>query len=273
MGRETTASNPSMATAGFHLSLQQEWTWSQHERGVPQSAQCVLRITGTLDRGRLEQALGSVVARNEILRTRFRRQTGIKLPFQVILDDNSFQFQSLEAGESHFSRVADEQRATTVNLEQDPPLRAVLVRSGAQLHYLVLTLPALSADAASLRNLSSELSTAYGNSGGDSDVMQYADLVEWQNQLLASEETKAGRDFWRTVCRNLDFSTLQSAALPLERKVDAPFRPACLRLPASGFDAAISSATTALKASDHDLLLAAWAALLVKLTGQPSLTL
>ena len=45
--------------------------------------------------------------------------------------------------------------------------------------------------------------------------MQYADVVEWQNELLESEDTKAGRDFWRDYFRKIDFTPL-SRSLPFE---------------------------------------------------------
>jgi hypothetical protein len=65
-------------------------------------------------------------------------------------------------------------------------------------------LPAFCADSATLRNFFDELAAEYGT-GQDTEVMQYADLVEWQNELLASDETKPGRDYWREVCRKIDF--------------------------------------------------------------------
>jgi hypothetical protein len=44
--------------------------------------------------------------------------------------------------------------------------------------------------------------------------------------LLASEETKTGRHYWRDYGRNLDFSSLDSALSGFERKSAAEFFPA-----------------------------------------------
>ena len=49
-------------------------------------------------------------------------------------------------------------------------------------------------------------------------------FVEWQNELLASDETKPGREFWRDLCRTIDFAALKLVALPLE-KHDGDFSP------------------------------------------------
>src|SRR5262249_40429563 len=61
------------------------------------------------------------------------------------------------------------------------------------------------ADSMSLRNLVVELSRSYAASarGGelDGDPPQYADLAEWQNELIEAEETRAGREYWSS--RNL----------------------------------------------------------------------
>src|SRR5439155_10090704 len=87
-------------------------------------------------------------------------------------------------------------------------------------HILLVNLPALCADARSLQNLVAEIGHAYAAAGQSNDVgdevMQYADVVEWQNELLESEDTKAGRDFGRDYFRKIDFTAL-SRLLPFER--------------------------------------------------------
>src|SRR5262252_9701810 len=85
-------SNPTVA--GFRLSVQQNRTWSQ-QIGHPPSlwAECELALEGPLDPARLKDSIREVVARHEILRTVFHRQTGVKVPFQVILENPSFAWQ------------------------------------------------------------------------------------------------------------------------------------------------------------------------------------
>src|SRR5215469_9126615 len=86
------SSNPTMASAAFRLSSQQERAWGEHERGTPQVAQAIIGIEGALEVARLKTALQSVVAKYEILRTVLRRQSGVKLPFQVIQEEAAFTF-------------------------------------------------------------------------------------------------------------------------------------------------------------------------------------
>src|SRR5213079_2442376 len=105
-----------------------------------------------------------------------------------------------------------------------------------------------------------------------SDAMQYADLVEWQNELLASDETKPGREFWRDNCRNIDFAALKSLALPLEKHAET-FTPEFVEFPVSEVASPLESLASRLSVSQEDILLAAWNALLFRLTGQPDLTI
>jgi amino acid adenylation domain-containing protein len=99
--------------------------------------------------------------------------------------------------------------------------------------------------------------------------MQYADLVEWQNELLASEETRAGREFWRDGCRAIDFGSLNSIALPLERKSEAGFELGSVSLERP---AGLEASASTLKTSVENVLLAAWNALLFRVAGQAELT-
>src|SRR4051794_18012448 len=90
-------SNPTLATAAFRLSSQQERMWLGHERGLQEFAQCVIRIVGPLDVKRLKGFVQSSVEKYEILRTVLRRQTGVKLPFQVIRDEPVFSWAEASA--------------------------------------------------------------------------------------------------------------------------------------------------------------------------------
>jgi amino acid adenylation domain-containing protein len=259
------SSNPLLATAAFRLSSQQERAWSQHERGLVQFAQCIVRLDGPLDIAKLQEVLRQVVLKHEILRTVLRRQSGIKLPFQVIQEEAAF----------HLEKWADQNAEELLRKEReilasgDQPLRALLATSGPESHTLILTLPVFCADSSTLKTLCREIAAVYsGESGDSSEAMQYADLVEWQNELLASEETKAGRDFWRECCRSIDFASLDLASLPLEKELEAPFTFGCITATLSGLSQQISSLSGALKVSEQAILLSAWNALLSRITEQ-----
>src|SRR5437867_12691647 len=119
------SSNPTLASAAFKLSSQQERAWLQHESGAPQFAQCVIELGGEINVEKLKPALQELIAKYEILRTVFRRQTGLKLPFQVIQEDPKFRFEHVSVGDIELLFSRD--RESPWELETGPSVRALLV--------------------------------------------------------------------------------------------------------------------------------------------------
>src|SRR5690349_13192876 len=73
---------------GFWLSPQQKLAWklaSDVLHGEPR-ALCRISIHGEVDADRMRAAVKQIVSRHESLRTVFRRQPGMKVPFQVVLE-------------------------------------------------------------------------------------------------------------------------------------------------------------------------------------------
>jgi len=109
------SSNPSMATAAFRLSLQQERVWLQHDRGAQTFAQCAIRLDGDLEVAVLQMALREIVSRYEILRTVLRKQTGIKLPFQVIQETADFRFEQTSGQHRGIEELLRKERESLSN--------------------------------------------------------------------------------------------------------------------------------------------------------------
>jgi len=272
------------------LSPQQERLWTQAGAEAAEfRSQCAVRIEGALDAERLRAALASLVARYEILRTVFPHQAGMKVPFQVILDPDALQGNALlwrsvslsgqGNGGGTSPSVAELQRselAAPLDLEHGPVLHAALERVTDTRHILVLTLPSGCSDSRSLANFVAELERAYADGKRESEeVLQYADVVEWQYELLEGEDTKAGRDFWREHVRGMDLNTAASMALPLEvTNAGDGFR---LGIHKVEIDGTIAAKVTALGntcgGSVSDVVLAAWQCFLQRATGRTDITL
>ncbi|MDB6100278.1 MAG: amino acid adenylation domain protein, partial [Gammaproteobacteria bacterium] len=260
------------SVAGFKLSVQQERAWRQQDRSSMFAA-CVLRLEGPLDETRLRAALQDVIRRHEILRTVFHQQASVEVPFQVIDKAAVAHWHSIEALGSTEELLR--QCAAGFDLQRGPVVRAILCRVATNQYTLILQAPALIADAVSLRILVAELGGSYAGASGDSatDPLQYADFVEWQNELLVSDDTRAGRDYWRDYCRTLDGGA--SAVLPLESGTEgARFQPAEVAAALGPTEVSRLEAMSRRRSvAVPELFAACWNLLLSRLTGQPEITL
>ncbi|AUY53108.1 hypothetical protein EH183_34115 [Streptomyces sp. CB01881] len=229
------------AIEGYRLSTQQRHIWGLLAAGRPESyaAWCAVRVQEPCDPRQLRAALERLAARHEILRTVFRRPAGVEVPLQVISDDRT------EVGfETHDLRElpADEQRkryaelreawpARPVDLEHGPALSAALVLMTGKpgdTAQLLLRLPAVCADEASLRVLVGELAQdGEPDDEPDDGPLQYADFAQWQNDLLTAEEFGLEREYWL----GQDPAGLVGPELPFSghSAEKALFRPAVLR--------------------------------------------
>ncbi|MEP0886040.1 amino acid adenylation domain-containing protein, partial [Trichocoleus sp. ST-U3] len=226
---------------GYRLSAQQKHLWSlqQFDSTLPYRAQCALLIQGNLDPKRLELALQNVVNRHEILRTTFRCLPGMTIPLQVISDSStlSIHYHELRNLDTHEQEVKSEALFNEVlklplALEDGISLYASLVILSPLKHYLILGLSALCADTATLLNLVNEVINSYAanyeNGQLSDELTQYVDIAEWQNELLESEDTKTGVEFWQ----RQNFDAAFCLRLPFENKLDEiiDFQPNSLNL-------------------------------------------
>lgn len=266
--------------SGFQLAPQQQRLWLLQQNSPAYCTQCALLLEGNLRPEALRAALQQVVNRHEILRTHFRCLPGMKLPVMVIVEHAapSWCEIDLSAGnsQSQANKIEDlfqETRRQPFDFEQGPLLRLSLLRLSASKHVLLIGLPALCADAWTLKNLVQEISHFYAASlqGKDEDlsdaVVQYIQFAEWQNQLLAEADAQVGKEYWR----QQDLASLASLRLPFEHKAheEAGFEPDYVTW------AIAPDPTTKLEALAQKLdipvsvfLLACWQVLIGRLTGQ-----
>src|SRR5687768_2530001 len=204
------------STDGFRLSPQQRRLWlvQQADPSPAYTARLTIRVVGDLETSVLEAALRSLVARHEILRTDFHCMPGVRIPVQVI-GTGDFQIEEADLG-----HVSAEQREELLAAWPDEvrAFRARLVRLGEGEGMLQVCVPGLCSDAAGLASLFAEIVRGYetclrGEEPGG-EPLQYADLAEWQNDLLESSETELGREHWRRVWREPQTSGGPSGAKP-----------------------------------------------------------
>src|SRR4051812_8821090 len=119
---------PDNTIAGFRLSAQQERAWTHQQGASNFCAHASVLIEGPLNASGLQNALRSLVQRHEILRTVFHRQAGLKLPFQVILDDGDILWQTADfqaADQAAQQKRMAEFLTPAFDFEKGPLLRAL----------------------------------------------------------------------------------------------------------------------------------------------------
>ncbi len=255
---------------GFQLSAQQKRVWHLQENGQPLAAQVALGLEGPLDADRLRGALEKVVERHEILRTGFLRPAGMKFALQVVHGDAKPKWEQVDlrsvAPAELEARLGPVLAAAKLDLGTESGMvHAFLAILPANHNILVLTLPALCADAATLKNLVSELVQFYGGEEATgADPLQYADYSEWQNELQQKddEESNGSREYWA----GYKAAQIPALNLPFVRKAEtkSEFRPETVPL---GLEPAVASYLQS-SANAADFLLSCWQAFLWRLTGQ-----
>jgi amino acid adenylation domain-containing protein len=195
---------------GFRLSPQQKHLWllQQSESTAPYCVHCAVLITGKLKIAMLKIALQNVVNQYEILRTTFSCLPGMEIPLQVIADNYDISLSELNLSncswqeqEIQIESLLTEIVGLPFNLENNPPLQAYIVTLSPEKHIFILNLSALIADSATLKYLINLIIDSYSACLQGLDIsnepMQYADIAEWQNELLESAESKLGKEYWR----------------------------------------------------------------------------
>lgn len=266
---------------GFVLSPQQKALWALEQSGGLSCVQVSVSIQGPLQEERLQQAIQTIMARHEILRTTFHCPAGLRFPLQVITEQGRPALRRIEPGggergperEALIARVEREDRCTPFAFSAGPLVRVSWLVQSATEHLLILTLPALCADACSLRQLVREIGQAsapgLSAEAEEEEPLQYADYAAWQEEILCGEDAATGRAYWQTLA-----AEQLAPVLPLEGRPSARGG-CCDHMQSAPLDAAIWAQVRDLSqrsgVSTTACLLAAWQAFLWRHGGPEEL--
>ena len=236
-----------------------------------------VRLKGPLDRVALRRALDRLVWRHAPLRTTFQVVDGE--PVQRIADAESG-FALVEHDvrahadvEGELRRLVETEASTAFDLERGPLIRGRLVVLAKDEHALLITIHHLVSDGWSMGTLVAELNKLYGSfRRGESDSLpalpvQYADYAIWQRDWLKGGVAKRQAAYWK--------ANLNGAPALLALPTDRP-RPPQQDFAGASFEMALDqNLTRRLKVLSqrhgvtlYTTLLAGWAALLARLSGQ-----
>jgi amino acid adenylation domain-containing protein/non-ribosomal peptide synthase protein (TIGR01720 family) len=195
-------------TEGFRLSPQQEHLWQiqQFNKNSPYRVQTAVLIEGNLNTHAFKVALQNIAARHEIIRTNFHCLPGMTLPVQIVNDCNiiwkEWDLSNLNSQEQEakIALLFQEINRLPFDFEKGQLLYTSLVKLSPEEQIFLVSLPAMCADSTTIKNLLQELSSVYAaclkNEQLSDEPLQYADIAAWQHELLETEETEIGKQYW-----------------------------------------------------------------------------
>ncbi|MCU1758285.1 non-ribosomal peptide synthetase [Pseudomonas sp. 14P_8.1_Bac3] len=189
-------------------SQQRMWfLWQMEPDSPAYNVGGMARLRGVLDVGRFETALQALIMRHETLRTTFPSVDGVAQQrvhpeTGMRMDWKDFSALVAELREQRVQALADSEAHQPFDLETGPLLRACLVKTAEQEHYLVLTLHHIVTEGWAMDIFARELSALYEAFVDDRESplaplpVQYLDYSVWQRQWLESGERQRQLDYW-----------------------------------------------------------------------------
>jgi amino acid adenylation domain-containing protein len=274
---KTIPRRPGGSPAPLSLEQQRLWFFDQLEPGSPlYNMPIASRLRGSLQPQALQQAMNTVVARHEALRTRFVGQE----PAQTIDPPSSVPMLAIDLREfpaakreAEARRILEAEAKRPFDLARDLMVRSVLVRMDEQEWVFLVLMHHIASDDWSWRVFCREVAASYdaiiSNRNADlpEPAIQYGDFSVWQKDWLRGDVLQKHLAYWR--------KQLDGAPPVLELPADHPrpasqsFRGACewLKLPP-----VLGEKLNVLGQSGgftpYMILLAAFQALIHRYTGQ-----
>jgi hypothetical protein len=251
--------------------------WRLAPDSEPFNEVVLLRLTGLLNLIALTEALGGVIRRHEILRTRFIEVDGAPGQYpsaeaNVDLSVTDLTLVAAQHREAIGQRHCREQMSRPFDLEQLPLVRAnVMVLSPSE-RLLLVALPRIVCDRWSRTILVEEICHLYdsfigGRPGAlDEPEIQWGDYTLWQQDRLQIGEFDREKEYWKRKLRNWPPAAISpNPAGPVR---GAQRRASCkVRLSAQA-SRQVGHIAQSHKVTDYMILLAGWHVLLSQYSGQ-----
>ncbi|MGW6913440.1 condensation domain-containing protein, partial [Kitasatospora sp. NPDC054939] len=236
----------------------------------------VLRMRGPLDAELLRRAVEGILDRHEVLRSRYVLADGepvqvVDAPRRVELPLTDLRAVPSGEREERARGIVEADVARAIDLEQEWPVRALLVRLDEQDHILAVTFHHIACDAWSVRLFADELGTLYRAFGEGAAsplaplAVQYADYAAWQRDHLSGEVMERHLAYWRE-----QLADLPTLAVPTDRQRPAVREWAGGQVPfavPAGLAARVGELAKAYDTTVFTVLLTAYQALLSRWSG------
>ncbi|MFJ8623283.1 amino acid adenylation domain-containing protein [Kitasatospora sp. NPDC093550] len=183
----------------------------------------LLRLPGPVDPAALRRALDALVARHEVLRTRYPAVDDepvltIDAPGPIALTEVDLGSAEPAEAERRLAGLVAEDGRRPFDLAAEHPVRALLARLPGEAYALLLTLHHIASDGWSEDVLLGELGALHEAFAAgrpdplDPQAVQYADFAAWQRAQLSGDRLAGQLAYWRDT-----LADLTPLALPTDR--------------------------------------------------------
>ncbi|WP_041754829.1 non-ribosomal peptide synthetase [Mycetohabitans rhizoxinica] len=284
-GAALPAITPVSRDGALPLSFAQQRLWFFAQLGGASDTYhmpMALRLRGTLNRVAWQQALDVLWARHEALRSVFISVEGQPqvqlLPAEAGMPMTWHDLRGVRDAEAQLVRLSAEAAQVPFDLTCGPLMRACGVQLANDEYVMLLVQHHIVSDGWSIGVLARELNTLYRAAcDGQADplpalTIQYPDYAAWQRQWLSGERLQAQSEYWRT--QLADAPVLLTLPTDRPRPAQQSFAGACVPI---RIDAQTTRKLKRLSQAQGATLfmtvLAAWSAVLARLSGQEDLTI
>jgi amino acid adenylation domain-containing protein len=268
-------------TQRLPLSYAQQRLWFLAQmKGVSEAYHIPVgvRLVGKLDRHALGLALDRLLQRHEALRTTFVVVDGEAVQRIAAAEDSRFSIRDHDLRhrvnvELRVRQLLEEEAHASFDLDAGPLIRGRLIRQGEDEHTLLITMHHIVSDGWSLGVLLNELSVLYGALvRGEVNplpelMVQYPDYAVWQRNWMQEEVLRQQGEYWKTTLAGAP--TLLELAADHVRPGEQEYAGAwCEVMLEERLTAGLKELSKQHGATLYMTLLAGWAALLGRLSGQ-----
>ncbi|MEU7876544.1 condensation domain-containing protein, partial [Dactylosporangium sp. NPDC049140] len=179
------------------FAQQRLWFLDQLEPGsVEYNMPTRIRLRGEVDPAAVAAALGGLVARHEVLRTRLvAGPDGV--PMQVVDAPVDFELPLVDLSAGGVEEWLAADAVVPFDLAAGPLFRATLLRLAPDEHVLALAMHHIVGDEWSAGILRRELDALYAGAELEPLAVQYADFAVWQRTWLTGEVLERQVAYWR----------------------------------------------------------------------------
>ena len=180
----------------YALSSSQKRMYIVHKLdngGTTYNTPMLLKLEGKMDPGKLERAIGEIVARHEIFRTTFVSVDDEIV--QKVSEAGEFHIEVKEISEGELSQACRESIRPFV-LEEGPLVRVTLFVAGEDLSYLLVDMHHIVSDMVTVDLFLKEMTSLYKGEELPPVSFQFKDYSHWMNKRIETGELDRQEDYW-----------------------------------------------------------------------------